>query len=394
MAVPTAYSFMELALQSALKQRHIAGLDAVRATAILLVLALHFGICAHGTGSLGVMIFFVLSGFLITRLLLAEHAKTHTISLREFYKRRAFRIFPAFYACWIVETILLALHGQHTRWWEPWASFFYLENYARAFAGPETIGHMQIAWSLAIEEQFYLIWPAVLLWLLRRSKPTIKLVSLFVLAIWLYRAFLFLGLHLPWSYIYNAFDTRIDALMIGSLLGLMTYSASGLRVLQPLVKSAWLGAFPVLMLAASLLLDDQLIKSPWLNITSFTLQPVIIAVLLIQCVYFGMSAWQFIRYGLLQFIAKISYSLYLCHALVLSEVARLNLTPLLGNFQGMRLLDIDGHLRLALVPIPAIAASILSYYCVERPFMMMRDSKRAAASSRRLADATAEPKAA
>jgi peptidoglycan/LPS O-acetylase OafA/YrhL len=114
----------------------------------------HFGYLPASCGELGVMMFFVLSGFLITRILLMEYLKSGTISLREFYRRRTLRIFPTFYVCWLIETLLIALHREHIRWWEPCASFLYLTDYARAIAGPQTIRHMAIAWSLAIEEQF------------------------------------------------------------------------------------------------------------------------------------------------------------------------------------------------------------------------------------------------
>ena len=125
-------------------------------------------------GSLGVMIFFVLSGFLITRLLLVEYSKRGTILLREFYRRRAFRIFPVFYFCWALEMALLLVHHTNVPRWEPWVSFLYLTDYARAIVGYDSVKQMNIAWSLAIEEQFYLLWPAALLWMLLRNKNALR----------------------------------------------------------------------------------------------------------------------------------------------------------------------------------------------------------------------------
>jgi peptidoglycan/LPS O-acetylase OafA/YrhL len=140
-------------LRGALESKVIAGLDVARAVAISLVLAFHWGL--RLPGAMGVMIFFVLSGFLITSMLLKEYEKSGTISLRTFYKRRAFRIFPTFYVCWVISTILLwtTAAGRRTPAWQLIASFFYLEDYARALQPTLQNGlHMWISWSLAIEE--------------------------------------------------------------------------------------------------------------------------------------------------------------------------------------------------------------------------------------------------
>src|SRR5438093_1124683 len=144
---------------------HLPALDGLRAVAVFTVIVYHFGINAV-PGDLGVSAFFVLSGFLITWLLLREHAANGTVSLRRFYTRRVLRIFPAYYAFLAVSFAIDSVRGQ------PWgsslglSSLFYLVNYYNALNGhPVTsIAH---AWSLGIEEQFYLLWPMLLLLLLR-----------------------------------------------------------------------------------------------------------------------------------------------------------------------------------------------------------------------------------
>jgi len=143
--------------------QRIPGLDAIRALAILLVVSWHWqGLIVDytmhgGFGPFGVTIFFVLSGYLITSLLLAEYGKTGKVSLSRFYRNRALRLFPVFYICRAVNSVLVILHQIHLSAWEWLASAFYLMDYARAIttdAAPHNVG---IAWSLAIEEQFYLI---------------------------------------------------------------------------------------------------------------------------------------------------------------------------------------------------------------------------------------------
>lgn len=361
-------------LQSNLKLKTIPGLDAVRAVAISLVFLFHFGGLPSAAGELGVTMFFVLSGFLISRILLGEYGKTGTISLRAFYRNRAFRILPTFYACWLLETLALALHRVHVRWWEAWTSFFFLTDYARALAGPETIQNMSIAWSLAIEEQFYLLWPAVLLWLLVSRHNASRIVTGFILCVWIYRAVLAVALSVPYGYIYNAFDTRIDALMIGSLLALLSWESEDNPMLAFVTRSPWLGALPLAGLAATFAFDPVLKRQPWSSMASFTIQPVLIGVLLIQAVCYGGAQWRVLANPVLRFIAKISYALYLYHALVLGEGERITISGG-GRFLGFRFLDANGHPRLLLLAIPAVLLPVASYYGLERLFLRLRDRK-------------------
>lgn len=158
------------AFQNALRLEIIPGLDAIRAAAVSMVVLMQFWLPAHGhrgTGRDDVL--------RVERLF--DHANpAHRILKPErsryasFIAAAHFASFLIFYACWLLETLLITLHREHIHWWEPWASFFYLSDYARAVAGPETVRHMVVAWSLAIEEQFYLLWPAVLLWMLLSRK--------------------------------------------------------------------------------------------------------------------------------------------------------------------------------------------------------------------------------
>src|SRR4029077_14301662 len=105
-------------------------------------------------GDLGVQVFFVLSGYLITNLLLREYEQTATVSLREFYIRRAFRIFPA---AFVFLAVVIVLYWHQMRWYHITAAVFYVAN--MDVARPWIFGHL---WSLSIEEQFYLLWPFAL----------------------------------------------------------------------------------------------------------------------------------------------------------------------------------------------------------------------------------------
>jgi peptidoglycan/LPS O-acetylase OafA/YrhL len=143
-------------------------LDGIRAIGILLVLAQHINLPNTTlAGLVGVNLFFVLSGFLITSILLKERAATGRIVLRSFYERRVRRLVPALVAVLLATGVLMALQGHLVSYLGPaFVSLFYVSDIAKA-AGYD-LGYVGHTWSLAMEEQFYLLWPAILLFLPRR----------------------------------------------------------------------------------------------------------------------------------------------------------------------------------------------------------------------------------
>src|SRR5262249_25897924 len=135
-------------------------LDGVRALAITGVVLAHAYRWPPG-GGFGVDLFFVLSGFLITTLLLEEHAAHGRISLVDFYRRRAFRLLPALYTLLLVYLAIVVVRGEFTEWFRPLsalAAFFYATNLVEA-TGWGIDGPVRHLWSLAAEEQFYFVWP-------------------------------------------------------------------------------------------------------------------------------------------------------------------------------------------------------------------------------------------
>lgn len=126
-------------LESKLTQSHIPALDGLRALAVFLVIVAHFGFVMV-PGAHGVMIFFVLSGFLITWLLLKENERYGAVSLAAFYKRRTLRIFPAFYVYWVLMIALLVGTGRAVPWPHAWSALFYTSNYYSAIHGDPNNG--------------------------------------------------------------------------------------------------------------------------------------------------------------------------------------------------------------------------------------------------------------
>jgi peptidoglycan/LPS O-acetylase OafA/YrhL len=350
-------------LGKVLNSKVISGLDALRALAVSLVLIDHFRLVDHifdvrrELGSLGVMIFFVLSGFLITSMLLKEHRKTGDISLTNFYRRRAYRIFPTFYCCWILTTVVECL--SHQFYWKTAAvSFFYFMDYGRGLA-PENMQphlHMWISWSLAIEEKFYLLWPVLLLFLLKKRPALIRVMVSIILGQWAYRAILYLVFHVRWIYVYSTFDMRADTLLVGCLLAILVENDRTRLLCCGLLRWQWLSILPPLALALAVIVP---LANKAAYLFALSIQPLIVAAMLLQAVYWGSKSWTICSTGLVRMTAHLSYALYLYHPLASQIIYVLHVRHL-------------GYSAAALTLLMATA----SYYLIERPFMRMRDRQK------------------
>ena len=213
---------------------YLAGLDGIRAIAVAGVLAYHGGAAAYSGGFLGVEVFFVLSGYLITALLLGEWDRTERIALGPFWIRRARRLLPALFAFLAGSTLLAVLVASDalTKIREGFlAAVFYVanwgtiargESYGEAFDRPSFLSHL---WSLAVEEQFYLLWPLLLAGGLRYLGRTWTLRA--VVAGWalstLWMWWLANGLDdfADPSRIYLGTDTRAAGLLIGAAVAFL-----------------------------------------------------------------------------------------------------------------------------------------------------------------------------
>jgi peptidoglycan/LPS O-acetylase OafA/YrhL len=214
----------------------VPGLEGLRAIAVLGVMGYHGGLPILAGGFLGVNVFFVLSGFLITSLLVGEWGRTLGIALRSFWARRARRLLPALFVLLIGVALyarFLATPGEFAGLrLDALATLFYVANWHFILAGsnyfaqtaqPSPLQHM---WSLSIEEQFYIVWPPVVLVLLRlgrRLRPSRRLVPLLVGAVvgaLASAADMALLYHGPSSVmrVYEGTDTRAQDLLVGAAL--------------------------------------------------------------------------------------------------------------------------------------------------------------------------------
>jgi peptidoglycan/LPS O-acetylase OafA/YrhL len=336
-------------------KKRIPKIDSLRAVSALFVVLYHAGLTFIPAG-LGVMVFFVISGFLITWLLLTEIDNSGTISLGHFYFRRTFRIFPAFYVFWaFTVTGLLVKHG-HILWGQVIATFFYVGNYYQGLNHyPET--SLSHAWSLGVEEQYYLLWPALVLLLARKPKLLLRVSCWGILLVWLYRAILvFLGA--PQEYIYTAFDTRIDQLLVGCVVAIsLRYGSLSRFWACVCARSSYM-----LLPLGGLILSTwgaAMYGPQYRDTAGFIVDPLMVAILMAQLIA-SRSRWlAWMDSAPLVYLGAISYSTYLYN-----EIGAYQLNRAFGNMPKALVI-------LIALLLTYMAASI-SYFAVEKPFLRMR----------------------
>jgi peptidoglycan/LPS O-acetylase OafA/YrhL len=289
------------------KLGHVPALDGLRGIAILLVLAAHAGYLS--TGALGVDLFFVLSGFLITSLLLSEWGSTASVSLVAFYHRRVLRLVPA------LATLLTVYLILGSAYWNRGAviatvtlGLGYVTNLARGLGGPLPAPGLDHLWSLATEEQFYLLWPPILLILLRRRvRPARIALGLGVLVVTsaLWRVALG-GLGHDFDRLWYMPDTHMDPILLGCAAGVVfTYGMVG-RIPRLLVLAAL--AMATTVLAA--FRGDEF----WMGVLGLPLFVVSATVLVLACALERDSRFsRLLSQRALRYLGRISYSVYLWH---------------------------------------------------------------------------------
>jgi peptidoglycan/LPS O-acetylase OafA/YrhL len=338
-------------------------LDGLRGVAILLVVLIHATGWPPG-GLLGVDIFFTLSGFLITTLLLEEWQAYGSVSLRSFYLRRYFRLFPAlaaFILCYVLFVALIAQGDQPLRLRSAAFGVTYLSNWVMAFDRPFAEGEIGHLWSLSVEEQFYLLWPVVLIALLKlRLSPArgALLVGAMIVGIICWRTFLDLSGSSD-SRMYFATDTRFDQLLIGCLLAIGYVRAPG--VLEKSKRFFIPTAMGAVTFLVWRILSRNLV-SAWSFKIGFTLFAASTAIVIGALVTNTSPALnRVLSTKLLVSLGLVSYSLYLWHPAVYTFVTRF--TP---AADWSRFVSIPLEVSLSIV------AAVASYRLIEMPFLKKR----------------------
>ncbi len=361
MDVGNAPNDLPAPLVAGLARRQLPALDGIRAIAALLVVFYHAGM-PGAQGGTGVLIFFVLSGFLITWLLLAEEDNSGTISLKKFYMRRSLRIFPAFYAYWILYVVAMVARGKSLMWPQTIAALLYVNNYYQAIQGDPNTG-LSHTWSLAIEEQFYLLWPTLFLLLRRNRKRMAMTLAVVIVGIWAYRLTLRLTGIATQGYVYEAFDMRADHLLIGCLMAVLLRARLLGRFWRALCCHPLAPLVPLSALIASSIAESYF-TSIYRDTVAFILNPLLAAVLIAQMVAFSSTAgWNVLNLSWMQYLGRISYGIYLYQQVMVDFAHKWT-----GGF--------SPPVQWAVATAVSVAAASASYFVVEKYFLSLKERFR------------------
>jgi len=355
----------DLVVTGTLRLGYRPELDGLRGISILLVYIHHLYHPLMPGGFFGVDIFFVLSGFLITSLLVQEWEREGSISLKDFYIRRALRLMPALLLLILITGSYALIFLDKKRIIETcqgiWLTLSYVSNWLYAFGYFSANNPLGITWSLAIEEQFYLTWPLLLILVLRfklgqRCILYILVLSLAIIA--LYRRILVdQGANI--LRLYYASDIRADTLLIGCLLGLLVSW-------NLLPRNGRLEISIKFLAAAGVIFLGYLVgTSSWTNLMlyksgGYTLVALSIALILtVVIIWPPKFVLSVLRFPPLVWVGRISYGLYLWHWPVRWFIYQKKIMP-------------ASAVQLVTVVVLSLSLTALSYYFVEKPFLLWK----------------------
>jgi peptidoglycan/LPS O-acetylase OafA/YrhL len=351
-------------------RQYYPALDGLRGLAILLVVVYHnFGFINYFFfGWLGVDLFFVLSGFLITDILLKTlNGKNY---LKNFYLRRMLRIFPLYYLFLIIFLLIIPrlntqLDIKYYTDNQVWL-WTYLQNWLYIFKDPAHTNTLNHLWSLAVEEQFYLVWPFVIL-LIKKPKYLLIFISLVLIAVLMLRLWIWTN-HIADLAYFNLYTfSRIDGICIGCMIALLQ------RIKPDFLKkyTPWIVLFFAgLNFGFFFINRNHQYSFPYLALAGYTTFAMVFGLLVNEAVSGETKIINSIlSFSLLRFFGRISYGFYIFHWPVYLLVSPALFTPLSKYFSG-HALNFSVSLLATLL---AVIISWISFRYYERYFLKLKD---------------------
>ena len=339
----------------------IPSLNGLRAISILIVFLSHTISNKWFPGGFGVRVFFLISGFLIARLLYLEWEAKREISLRNFYIRRFLRLYPVVlvYSAVVLAAYSLASNAQ-INWLEPVSAVLYFANYYYSYLSQigQTGGNMPFAifWSLSVEEHFYIVFPIMFV-LLRAHPRKMTVACVAIIAICLLLRFTVAMSYpelLPTHTFYYQTQYQMDSIAMGVLLASLCQFEAGRAFLRSLFSAPAIGLALVLLVAGFAVRDEFFRETLRYTILSAAIFVVLVNVLF--CERF-LPAQVFLNMPLMDWIGRLSYSIYVWHYAARS---------LFGVSSGIWWQNFVIWCAVTLL------ASIASYYLIERPISEIR----------------------
>ena len=340
---------------------HLPGLNGLRAIAAISVMWGHtfqtyfgdWGVAGYRipVAADGVTLFFVISGFLITYLLLNEQAEARTVNIPKFYIRRILRIWPLYYAYMIVALTVTSGWGDPHVWFY---GFFAANIPFILTAGIWGIAHY---WSLGVEEQFYLFWP----WLVKLAKGRngrLLAIAFGLCIAWLackWGSYLMLGT----GTVYRFFAvTRFDCMMIGALGAILFFTKN--KLFLNVFGNRWIGGACLLLVAFS---------APWADLLPAPVRPQVIALLSLGAIMGQVAARPVVNLEnrVCDYVGKISYGIYIIHPLMIILLSKLyrDYAPTIAP-------TLSATLIYLIVTAATLGVAALSYRWLEMPFLRIK----------------------
>ncbi|QPG06421.1 acyltransferase [Salinimonas marina] len=336
-----------------MSQSHrLPGLDLVRVLAVYFIILSHSGLELFR--GVGVPFLLALSGFLITQTLIREYKGTNNLDLKRFWRSRFLRIAPAYYAfIALAYTLDVIILGE--RWESNLLIFtlFHSVNYYNALFGHGS-GMVAHLWTLSTMEQFYLVYP-VFIYLAFKIRKPIPIILLIIALCMFWRFLIFselINIEHKTSWLYNALDTRLDSLLIGSLAAFYIQKLPYNKLTAPVY--IW-----PLLLVVSVYASNSMQDIPELRYTiGYSLEGILAVVSMLSIMKISeYRIFNFVNGHLITSLAKISYPMYLYHPIGL----------------GVGFKFFDNYLfSLTAGSITTLILAFLSYKVIEKPFMIYR----------------------
>ena len=332
------------------KRIYLKGLDGIRAIAALGVFVFHMNENLHlpttMLGPSGVTIFFALSGFLITFLMLKEIDKTNTVNIGSFYVRRCLRIWPLYFFYLLIVVIARQIFD-----WDLLYYVFFLGNFPFVFGEP--LPHLGHYWSLAVEEQFYLFWP----FLIKYSKNIIRNLILFLSVYFIIKLAINIGIGGTTEIYKLVYITKFDCMALGGIVACLYFkNHSVIKIL-----STWY----MQLLAISIIV---LVAINRFHIVSIVDPYFITLATLIFVVSQSKGSYRIINLDnlVMNFLGKISFGIYVYHGFIMHLIV-----PVLKKLQLSQ--SIEYVVIYISCFVLTILVSYLSYRFIESPFLKMKE---------------------
>jgi peptidoglycan/LPS O-acetylase OafA/YrhL len=331
---------------------NIPGLDGLRAISILLVMMSHSGLQNILPGVFGVTIFFFISGFLITSLLIAEHNTTNAVSIRRFYLRRILRLYPPLLTYAIAMSVIWAARGFSIDFIGLLGALFYFANYLYAVWPEHVVVYGAHLWSLSVEEHFYLFFPLLFALGIGRNRIALCLLIAVALVIRITEA------HLGASETYTSVATecRYDTILAGCVTAIVVNDRGADRLVR-------LAVHPIVVIVALCAILSTLVirDSTFRQTFRFTIQNIALIPIVLSAVFTPryLAVKTMLNWRPVKWIGVLSYSLYLWHY-ALFDLAK----AALGEAPAVIQYSIGWLL--------AFCVALMIYFLVERPVFRLR----------------------